>query len=226
MTALHSTISAADAPLALSTYSRDLSAINQQASLSLQSIGQELPGLWVNDRQNQALGERLTIRGIGWRAAFGVRGIQVVLNDMPLTVADGQTMINIVDPAFVRRAELVRGPAATYWGNSSGGVLYMSTRPNYGDENSFRLRTMGGSFGTGKIEGEFAISNPNHKMSGYSSYLRTNGYRALQRSQNLAVGVTGSVNLDSKSQLKYQAASIYMPKAQHPSSLTDSLAQD
>ena len=225
VTALHSTISAADAPLALSTYSRDLSALNQQASLSLQSISQDLPGLWVNDRQNQALGERLTIRGIGWRAAFGVRGIQVVLNDMPLTVADGQTMINIVDPAFVRRAELVRGPAATYWGNSSGGVLYMSTRPNYSEKNSFRLRTMGGSFGMGKVEGEFSISNPNHKVSGYSSYLRTNGYRDYSGAKIWRSGVTGSVNLDSKSQLKYQAASIYMPKAQHPSALDATQAQ-
>ncbi len=219
VTAIHSTISANDAPLALSMYSRNLSQINQEASLSLQSISQQMPGLWVNDRQNYALGERLTIRGIGWRAAFGVRGIQVVLNDMPLTVADGQSMINIVDPAFIHRAELVRGPAATYWGNSSGGVLYLSTQPNYDENNSFRFRTMGGSYGMRKVEGEFSISNPKHNMNGYSSYLTTNGFRDYSAAKVWRSGVTGSVNLDSKSQLKYQAASIYMPEAQHPSAL-------
>ena len=224
VTAIHSSISAADAPLSLSTLSRDLSAIDREASLSLQSISQQLPGLWVNDRQNYALGERLTIRGVGWRAAFGVRGVQVILNDIPLTVADGQTMINIVEPAFVRRAELVRGPAASYWGNSSGGVLYLSTKPNFTDDQSYRFRTMAGSYGMRKAEGEFSFSTPSHQMNGYTSYLTTNGYRDYSAANVFRAGVNGSVNLTSKSQLKYQAASIYMPKAQHPGSLTDSLA--
>lgn len=225
VTAIHSTVSATNAPLALSTYDRNLTTLNQDASLSLQSISRQMPGLWVNDRQNHALGERLTIRGVGWRAAFGVRGIQVVLNHIPLTVADGQTMINIVEPAFIRRAELVRGPAATYWGNSSGGVLYLSTRPGYEDSSSVRLRSLAGSYGLRKAEGEFSIANPSHQVSGYTSYLSTDGYRDYSSAKVLRSGVTGSINLGAKEQLKYQAASIYMPQAQHPSALTSSQAR-
>lgn len=226
ITAIHSTVSAANAPLALTNYSRNIAKLNSQASLSLQSISKEIPGLWVNNRQNYALGERLTIRGIGWRAAFGVRGIQVVYNDIPITVADGQTMINIIDPAFIRRAELVRGPAATYWGNSSGGVLYLSTRPSYDEENSFRLRTMTGSYGMRKVEGAFSLANSSHKMSGYTSYITTDGFRDYSKAQVLRSGVTGSINISPKEQLKYQAAAIYMPTAQHPSALNASQAQN
>jgi iron complex outermembrane receptor protein len=226
VTAMHSVISSTDAPAALSTLSRDLIDINSSATLSLEDISQQMPGIWVNDRQNYALGERLTIRGIGWRAAFGVRGVQVVLNDIPLTVADGQTMLNIVDPAFIRRAELLRGPAATYWGNSSGGVLYLSTKPRYEQESNFRLKTMAGSYGTKKVEGEFSIRNPNHQMTGYTSYLNTDGFRDYSAAQVLRSGVTGSVNLTSKSHLQYQGAAIYMPKAQHPSALTANDAQN
>ncbi|HEX6982248.1 MAG TPA: TonB-dependent receptor [Balneolaceae bacterium] len=221
VTAIHSTITAADAPLALSTFSRDLQTINHQASLSLSVIGNRLPGLWVNDRQNYALGERLTIRGIGWRAAFGVRGIQVILNNIPLTVADGQTMFNIVDPAFIREAELIRGPAATFWGNSSGGVLYLSTEPNYGsDDFNIRLRTMGGSFGMRKGEAEIWVSSPTHRMSAYTSYLKTNGFRDYSAAKVWRSGLAGSVRLSAKSRLEYNAAAIFMPQAQHPSSLT------
>lgn len=226
VTAIHSSISAADAPLAVSILSRDLATINQNASLSLQSISQDLPGLWINDRQNQALGERITIRGIGWRAAFGVRGIQVILNDIPLTVADGQTMINIVEPGFIRRAELVRGPAATYWGNSSGGVLYLSTDPDYENPGSFRFRTLAGSYGMRKAEGEFSFLNTTHRMSGYTSYQSYDGFRDYSASKLLRSGITGSISLSPESQLKYQAASIYMPQAQHPSSLTEDEAKD
>jgi len=224
VTAIQSTISSADAPLSLTTYSRDLASINQSASLSLKSVGDQLPGLWINDRQNHALGERLTIRGIGWRAAFGVRGIQVVLNGIPLTVADGQTMINVVEPAFIRRAEIVRGPAATYWGNSSGGVLSLSTTPSYQESSNLRLRTLAGSYGMRKAEAEWSISNPNHRMTAYSSYLKSDGFRDYSGVKTLRSGLTVSVTLSSQSQLKYQAGAIYMPKAQHPSSLSDSLA--
>ncbi len=226
VTAMHSVISSSDAPVALSTFSRDLIDINSSATLSLEDISQQMPGIWVNDRQNYALGERLTIRGIGWRAAFGVRGVQVVLNDIPLTVADGQTMLNIVDPAFIRRAELLRGPAAAYWGNSSGGVLYLSTKPRYEEKRNFRLKTMAGSFGTRKVEGEFSFRNPNHQMTGYTSYLNTDGYRDYSAAKVLRSGITGSVNLTSKSHLQYQGAAIYMPQAQHPSALTATDAQN
>jgi len=226
VTAIHTTISAADAPLSLSTFSRNLNTINRSPSLSLQSIGDQLPGLWVNDRQNYALGERLTIRGIGWRAAFGVRGIQVVLNGIPLTVADGQSMINVIDPAFIRHAELVRGPAATYWGNSSGGVLYLSTRPPHQkQQNAFRFRTMAGSFGMRKEEAEYSLSNPSHQMDIYSSYLSTDGFRDYSSAKLLRSGLTGNINLTSKSKLKYQAGMIYMPEAEHPSSLTKQQAK-
>lgn len=226
VTAIHSSVSAEDAPLSLSTFSRDLKAINQNASLSLQSISQNMPGIWVNDRQNHALGERLTIRGVGWRAAFGVRGVQVVLNGIPLTVADGQTMLNIVEPAFIRRAELVRGPAASYWGNSSGGVLYLSTEPNYKESPAFRLRTMTGSYGTRKAEGDFYFSNSSHQISGYTSYHSTDGFRDYSAARVLRSGITGSVSLSDKSRIQYQAASIYMPEAQHPSGLSQEEAEE
>src|SRR5690625_2553145 len=168
VTALHSSVSTTDAPLSLSISSRDLQSINHTASLSLKSIGDDLPGLWIGNRQNYALGERMTVRGLGWRAEFGVRGIQVVLNGVPLTIADGQAMTNIIDPAFVRRAELVRGPAAAYWGNSSGGVLYLSTIPDYGPGTHGRFRSMAGSYGTFKQEGELSISSENHRLSAYT----------------------------------------------------------
>lgn len=219
VTALRSTISAGDAPLSLTTYTRDLETLSQSSSLSLSSIGNELPGLWVNDRQNYALGERLTIRGVGWRAKYGVRGIQVVLNGIPLTVADGQTMINIVEPAFIRRAELVRGPAASYWGNSSGGVLYLSTKPSYNEHSSLRLRTMAGSYGMRKASAEFSLSNSKHDMSIYSSYLTTNGFRDYSAAKVSRSGITGSLDLTSRSRLQYQVAFIYMPDAEHPGNL-------
>ncbi|TYP95173.1 iron complex outermembrane recepter protein [Fodinibius salinus] len=226
VTALQSVISSPGAPLSVTSLTRDLQSVNHSSSLSLSAVGEQLPGLWINDRQNYALGERLTIRGVGWRSSFGVRGIQVVLDGIPLTVADGQTMINIVEPSFIRKAELIRGPAATYWGNSSGGVLYLSTRPSFDDTSNTRVRLQGGSFGLKKAEASFSNHNSGHKYSAYGSYLSTNGFRDYSAAEILRTGITGSINLTSRSQLRYQAAGIHMPKAQHPSSLTAQQAQN
>jgi iron complex outermembrane receptor protein len=60
-------------------------------------------------------------------------------------------------------------------------------------------------------------------MTGYTSYLNTDGYRDYSAAQVFRSGVTGAVNLTSKSRLEYQTSIINMPKAQHPSALT---AQD
>ncbi len=224
---IRSNISAADAPLALSIKNRSLQEINHDAAFSLTSISNELPGIWVNNRQNHALGEQMTIRGIGWRASFGVRGIQVVLDGIPLTVADGQSVLNIIDPSFIRKAEVIRGPAGAYWGNSSGGVLYLSTRPNYTkDKANIRLQTMTGSFGFTKVQGEASYSTGNHDVSAYTSYLNEDGFRNYSSAEVIRSGVNGSVKLTSTSQLDYMGALIHMPFAQHPSGLTSEEAAE
>jgi iron complex outermembrane receptor protein len=88
--------------------------LNSTPSLSLEQITTGLPGLSVQSRTHFALGDRITIRGFGWRAQFGVRGIQMILDDVPLTMADGQSVVHIIDPSFVRSLEVIRGPASTF----------------------------------------------------------------------------------------------------------------
>ncbi|MGK7391294.1 MAG: hypothetical protein ACNS60_13140, partial [Candidatus Cyclobacteriaceae bacterium M2_1C_046] len=72
--AIYSTISPANAPLSLSVVNRSDFQSRSEASLTLNKITEQLPGVWVNDRENYSLGERITIRGLGWRTSFGVRG--------------------------------------------------------------------------------------------------------------------------------------------------------
>ena len=59
-----------------------------QPGISLHSVLLGIPGLTLNDRGHYALGERLLVRGMGWRSAFGVRGVHVLLDGIPLTLPD------------------------------------------------------------------------------------------------------------------------------------------
>ncbi|HEY7885806.1 MAG TPA: iron transporter, partial [Cellvibrionaceae bacterium] len=47
-----------------------------------------LPGVQADSRSNFAQDTRLTLRGFGARSAFGVRGIDIRLDTIPLTMPD------------------------------------------------------------------------------------------------------------------------------------------
>jgi iron complex outermembrane receptor protein len=218
--AIHLNVSSMNAPLSLKMKTRTMRQITGSASSSLSVITRSLPGIWVSNRHNAALGNRMIIRGMGWRATFGVRGIQVVLDGIPLTVADGQSITNIIDPAFITHVELIRGPAASYWGNSSGGVLYLSTRPDYSSKQNFGLRLSGGSYHNRKTDFRFHQLHDNYKISGYTSYDYNGGYRNYSASKMLRSGIRGSYRFADQSRLEYRGALLWMPQAHNPSALT------
>ena len=97
------------------------------AGLTLAGALRAVPGLQVHSRYNDALGERIVVRGFGARAQFGIRGVHVLVDGIPATMPDGQTTLNHLDMAFLERAEALRGPAAAAFGNAAGGVLLLST---------------------------------------------------------------------------------------------------
>src|SRR4051812_9308851 len=86
-----------------------------------------IPGLQVSNRFNDAIGERITIRGMGARAQFGIRGIHVLVDGIPATMPDGQTTLTHLDDAAITSAQVLRGPAGALWGNASGGVVELHT---------------------------------------------------------------------------------------------------
>ncbi|MFL5386471.1 MAG: TonB-dependent receptor family protein [Longimicrobiaceae bacterium] len=97
--------------------------------LALNEALAAIPGVQVDNRYNYALGERISIRGLGARAQFGVRGVRVLLDGLPATLPDGQSQLNHVDVAALGGAEVVRGPASALYGNAAGGVIRLSTPP-------------------------------------------------------------------------------------------------
>jgi iron complex outermembrane receptor protein len=88
-----------------------------------------VPGVVVSNRYNPTQDPRLAIRGFGARSAFGIRGVRVLRDGIPLTVADGQTAVDFMDLESLGAAELFRGSAGALYGNSSGGVVDFRATP-------------------------------------------------------------------------------------------------
>ena len=99
----------------------------RRASLTEMLIA--VPGLSVSNRFNPTQEPRLAVRGFGARSAFGIRGVRVVRDGVPLTLADGQTALDFVDLETVGAAEVMRGAAGALYGNASGGVVELRSEP-------------------------------------------------------------------------------------------------
>ncbi|MEX2574783.1 MAG: TonB-dependent receptor [Balneolaceae bacterium] len=217
--ATHSSITIDRASISVTTLQRSMSDMTARRASSLDELTFSLPGVWVSNRENHALGERMSVRGMGWRSPFGVRGIQIILDGIPLTVADGQTILNMVDPAMVQSLELLRGPSATFWGNSSGGVLYMRTQPP-ADAPNFMFRSYMGSFNTMKHEGRWHDRIGGVNWNAYGSYYDTDGFREHNSARLYRGGISAGFDITEDSNLEARLSYAGMPNAQHPGSLT------
>lgn len=118
-----------------------------KAGAFLEEALRAVPGVQIQNRYNLASGERLSIRGFGSRAQFGVRGVRVLVDGIPATLPDGQTAIDHVDPAFLGRVEILRGPGASLYGNAAGGVLHLESRAPEPGGPVLGLRGTAGSHG-------------------------------------------------------------------------------
>lgn len=113
-------------PYSISTKAED-EIRRAKPGLGLDEALRGIPGVQVDNRFNYALGERISIRGAGARAQFGVRGVRVMVDGVPATFADGQTALSHVDMTLLRRVEVIRGPASSLYGNTAGGVVQFET---------------------------------------------------------------------------------------------------
>lgn len=138
-------------PLAIGT--RDSAEQPGEQLLSLDSLLAPIPGTVSQSRYNLAQGMRLSIRGFGARSSFGVRGIRVLVDGVPLTMPDGQTEMDGLDPSLVERAEVIRGPSSTLHGNAAGGVLSLQTRQP-GDLPRHQVEASAGELGYRRARAE------------------------------------------------------------------------
>lgn len=219
--ALRSTETEKSAPFSVSTQERSESEVTLEAPIFLREVFRDLPGVWINDRGHFALGERLVIRGMGWRSPFGVRGVQVLLDGVPLTLPDGQAFLDVADPLFIRQAELVRGPSSLFWGNGSGGVLLLDSQPTAASPTA-QIRAGAGSFGLRQFSGEVVLGSPDKGAGEWRlalSDMRRDGYRDNSKGRFTRGLLSGRIAFSQRTEVNIVGAFVDQD-AQNPGSLT------
>jgi iron complex outermembrane receptor protein len=199
--------------------SRDIAIARPGFSVD-EALGQ-VAGVQVDNRLNFAVGERISVRGIGARSQFGTRGVRVIVDGIPLTLADGQSALNSIDMGSLGLAEAIRGPASALYGNASAGVISLRTLPPPSVPFAPTARVMTGSDGLSRFQLGVGGMKGNATYVVNADRLDYDGYRQYSNARNTHVNSVGTWDW-SRVSLQLVANSVQY-NAQNPGSLSDSL---
>jgi len=138
-----------DLPVSIDAFTKE--QIEQgQLQVNLSETLVRAPGIVANNRQNYAQDLQISIRGFGARSTFGIRGIRLYADGIPLTMPDGQGQAANIDLSSARQIEVMRGPFSALYGNSSGGVINVFTEDGPQDF-TMTGSVWAGSFGSSRV---------------------------------------------------------------------------
>ncbi len=176
-----------------------------------------IPGIQADSRANYAQDSRLSARGFGSRSSFGIRGIRLLQDGIPLSSPDGQGQFSSVLLDQLASVEVLTGPLAVLYGNAAGGVVALQSR--WPVENSAAVQLSHSQFARQQL-----LSASMVKGRHASSFSVKNAELQSQRSHSDAKKQQAqwlwqsAFDNDLKLQLRYDWS--YDPQLQDPLGLT------
>ncbi len=191
-----------------------------QSKISLfESLG-AISGVFAMNSENFAQDLRISIRGFGARASFGIRGIKIISDGIPESIPDGTAKVGNLDVGTMERMEVIKGPASGLYGNASGGVisLFSENAKEHFAEFQANLGTYGlqrYQFKTGQEIGKvmYFVS---------ASRLLSTGYRDHSSIERNFLNGKLIYNFTDKNKLTFLANYIDSPRAEDPGALIQS----
>lgn len=211
-------------PYALSRTAPD-SARPGQRHVSFDEMLLALPGVAVANRHNPTQDPRISIRGFGARSAFGVRGVRVTRDGIPLTLPDGQTPIDYLDLESVGRIEVIRGSASSLYGNAAGGVVEVTTPDPPSDPLAGHATVSGGSYGLKRFAASAGGTAGRLRFQGDLSRTEQDGFRrhAFQRATS---GTARTMIVGEQSEVALSFTGYHAPLTRNPGALTAAQMRD
>ncbi len=210
-------------PLAITALSKSFIQ-RGQAQLSVNESLHAVPGLFALNPNNFAQDLRVAIRGFGARAAFGIRGVKVLVDGLPESTPDGQAQVDNLDLGVLSSIEVIRGPSSGLYGNASGGVISFSSQ----DPTPipfWEARMTAGSYGfqqyqlkTGQQKGKFGFLL-------HGLFINTDGYRENSGMESTILNGKFNYQLNEQSKLTLLLNYANSPKADDPGGINLEQAQ-
>ena len=177
-----------------------------------------VPGIVAASRGQSAQDVQISSRGFGARSAFGVRGVRLYADGIPLTMPDGQGQAGTFDLSSAKSIEVMRGPFSALYGNSSGGVVQILTEDGAKEpyvSGSFTTGSYGANRESTKVSGSEGIFN---YLVDYSHY-ESDGYRQHSGVRQSLFNAKLGINFSQSTRLTLLVTDLDQPLSQDPGGL-------
>lgn len=196
-----------------------------EVGLSLDEVVRSVPGIIVNNRYDLPTGDRISIRGVGSRSAFGVRGIKMIFDNIPLTIPDGTSITDNLDLGSAGIIEILRGPSSSLYGNSAGGVIHIQTQSPPSIPISYQPQFTVGSFGYQKRQDKVSGTIGRHTYHVNVNRIELDGFRDHSDADYTTLNAVGTHKISDKLELNSVFNYFDAPYRLSPSSLTKADAE-
>lgn len=135
---------------------------------------------------------RLSVRGSALAQNFHLRGVELILNGVPINAADGFGDFQEIDLLFSSHINVLRGANAMATGAAAfGGAIEIETQTARTAAQQFSFRAEGGSFGTSRVNGMAARDFGRFDALAGATWQRQDGFRnhAQQRNERFYANI-------------------------------------
>ena len=206
-------------PLSITVIDQSRLQVGQSKISLFESLG-AVPGVFAMNSENFAQDLRISIRGFGARAAFGIRGIKIISDGIPESIPDGTAKVGNLDVGMMERMEVIKGPSSGLYGNASGGVISLfSENPK---EHFAEFQANFGAYGLQRYQ--FKTGQEIGKVIYFfsASRLLSTGYRDHSSIERNFLNGKLVYNFTEKNKLTFLANYIDSPRAEDPGALIQS----
>ena len=171
-----------------------------QQQLSVHDALTAIPGIFVQNPDNFSQDLRISVRGFGARAAFGIRGVRIITDGIPESTPDGQADVDNLDAGLMSQMQVIRGPAAGLYGNGAGGVIYFQTEEPSAQPYA-EVQASGGSYGFQRYQAKTGFEVGKMGVFFSAAHHLTEGYRDHATMSQTVLNTKLKFNFNDKTRL-------------------------
>lgn len=169
------------------------------------AINGNVPGVTLQ-RRSVSSGQQFNIRGYGGGSGgtgrissnFDGQGYKVYLNGIPITDAEGITLLDDIDFGSIGDVEVSKGPSGTLYGLAIAGVVNLKTvKPEKG-KTSVGEDVLIGSYGLQRYTTHLEIGKENASLLVNYGHQESDGYLIHNASHKDFVNIAGDFTLNEK----------------------------
>jgi len=176
------------------------------------AINANVPGV-IMQRRAVSSGQQFNIRGYGngtrgaagFSSNFDIQGTRVYLNGIPLTDAEGITLLDDIDFNSIGNVEVVKGPSGTLYGLAIAGVVNLHTIQPEKGKTSVGQDLQFGSYGLRRYTTRFEMGGEHASILVNYGYQKSDGFMVHTASTKKFVNFAGSVQASDKQSVNFYA---------------------